>query len=129
MSQGFKKSVPKSYADHFDGDPMSWMKWYSVLQATIDKALMTPSEMMIHLQSLLTGETKALVGCYGCNGDLYASALHRLEEHFGSPKRIVNAFLEKLIQISQFIPSSELHTLLFFSFDNGGYLSAFRIHS
>ena len=33
------------------------------------------------------------------------------------------------IQITQFIPSRELHTLLFFSFDNGGYLSAIRIRS
>ena len=50
---------------------------------------------MIHLQFLLTGGAKALVDGYGCNGDLYASAIHRLQEHFGNPKRIVNAFLKK----------------------------------
>ena len=92
----FQKSVPKLHADHFDGDPISWMKWYSIFQATIDRSPMTSSEKMIHLQSLLTGETKAFVDGYNCNGDLYASALHRLQEHFGNPKRIVNAFLEKL---------------------------------
>ena len=96
MSTCFQKSVPKLHANHFDGDPISWMKWYSIFQATIDRAPMTSSEKMIHLQSLLTGEAKALVDGYGCNGDLYASALHRLQEHFGYPKRIVNAFLEKL---------------------------------
>ena len=57
---------------------------------------MTSSEKIFHLQSSLTSEAKALVDGYGCNGDLYASALHRLQEHFGNPKRIVNAFLEKL---------------------------------
>ena len=112
----FQKSVPKLFADHFDGDPMSWMKWYSILQATIDKALMTPSEMMIHLQSLLTGETKALVDCYGCNGDLYASALHRLEEHFGNPKRIVNVFLEKLNRFKSANLSHPVSYLRFSSF-------------
>ena len=70
MSTCFQKSVPK-----------------------LHRAPMT-SEKMIHLQSLLTGEAKALVDGYGCNGDLYASAIHRLQEHFGNPKRIVNAFLE-----------------------------------
>ena len=84
------------HADHFDGDPLSWMKWYSIFQATIDRAPIASSEKMIHLQSLLTGEAKALVDGYGCNGDLYASAIHCLQEHFGNPKRIVNAFLEKL---------------------------------
>ena len=57
---------------------------------------MTSFEKMIHLKSLLTGEAKALVDGYGCKGDLYASAIHRLQEHLGNPKRIVNAFLEKL---------------------------------
>ena len=51
---------------------------------------------MIHLQSLLTGEAKALVDGYGCNGDLYVSAINRLQEHFGNPNIIVNAFLEML---------------------------------
>ena len=98
MSTCIQKNVPKLHADHLDGDPMNWMKWYSIFQATIDKAPMTPSEKMIHLQSLLTGEAKALVDGYGCNGDLYASALHRLQEPFGNPKQIVNSSLEKLIQ-------------------------------
>ena len=51
---------------------------------------------MIHLQSLLTGEAKVLVDGYGCNGDLYAAALSRLQEYFGISKRIINAFLDKL---------------------------------
>ena len=96
MSTCFQKSVPKLHADHFDGDPLSWMKLYSISQATIDRAPMTSCEKMIHLQSLFTGEAKALVDGYGCNGDLYASAIHRLQEHLGNLKRIVNAFLEKL---------------------------------
>ena len=57
---------------------------------------MTSPEKMIHLQSLLTGEANALVDGYGCNGDLYVSAINRIQDLFGNPKRIVNAFLEKL---------------------------------
>ena len=93
MSTSFQKFVPKLHADHFDGDPISWMKWYSIFQATIDRAPITSSEKMIHLQSLFTGDAKALVDGCGCNVDLYALALNRLQEHFGNPKRTVNAFL------------------------------------
>ena len=117
MSTCFQKSVPKLHADHFDGDPIRWMKWYSIFQATIDKVPMTSSEKITHLQSLLTGEAKALVDGYGCNGDLYASALHRLHEHFENPKRIVNVFLEKLNRFKSpnlLHPESYTHTSLLF---------------
>ena len=45
--------------------------------------------------------------CYGCNGDLYVSAINRLQEHLGYPKRFVNAFLEKL---SNFTAPNLAHT-------------------
>ena len=51
---------------------------------------------MIHLQLLPIREAKALVDGYGCNGSLYATALARLEEHFGNRNRIFIAFLKKL---------------------------------
>ena len=76
---------------------------------------MSSAEKMIHLQSLLVGEAKALVDGYGCNGSLYAPALARLEEHIGNPFRIVNAFLKKL---SHFRPPNltipELYAVLCF---------------
>ena len=92
----FQKSAPKLHAEAFNGDPMKWIKWYSIFKATIDQSSMSSAEKMIHLQSLLTGEAKALVDGYGSNGDLYAAALSRLQEHFGNSKRIVNVFRDKL---------------------------------
>ena len=99
MSACFQKPAPKLYVDHFDGDPISWKKWYSFFlffQSNIDRASMTPSEKLFHLQSLITGEVKALVDGYCCNSDLHASTPHRLQEIFGNPKRIVNTFFDKL---------------------------------
>ena len=125
MSTCFQIFIPELRVDHFDGDPRIWMKCYSIFPATIDRAPIISSEKMIDLQSLLTGEAKDLVGGYGCNGDLYASALHRLQEHFGNPKRIVNAFLENLIRFkSPNLTHPEGCILLFFSFGNCGHLSA-----
>ena len=39
-------------ADLFNGDPLSWMKWFTTFQATIDRAQMTSPKKMIHLQSV-----------------------------------------------------------------------------
>ena len=96
MSSCFQKSVPKLQATRFDGNPLKWLKWFSVLQATIDRSPMSSAEKMIHLQSHVIGEAKALQNGYGYNGSLYAPTLARLEEHFGNANRIVNAFREKL---------------------------------
>ncbi|XP_075250799.1 uncharacterized protein LOC142343002 [Convolutriloba macropyga] len=54
MSVCFQKSVPKLHAETFNGDPMKWIKWYSIFKATIDQSPMSSAEKMIHLQSLLT---------------------------------------------------------------------------
>ena len=96
MSFCFQKLIPKLQTTKFDGDSLSWLKRFSVFQATNNCSPMSSAEKMIHLQSLLIGEAKALVGGYSCNGSLFAPALARLEEHFGNPMRIGNAFLEKL---------------------------------
>ena len=96
MSVCFQQSVPKLHAETLNSDPMKWIKWCSIFKATIDQSPMSSAEKMIHLQSLLTGEAKALVDGCGCNGDLYTAALSRLQEHFGNSKRIVNAFLDKV---------------------------------
>ena len=66
----FQKPKPKLHAETFKGDTMKWIKWYSIFKATIDQSRMSSAEQMSRLQSLLTGEAKALVDGYGCNGDL-----------------------------------------------------------
>ena len=79
MSACFQKSVPKLHAEMFNEDAMKRIKWYSIFKATIEQSNMSSAEKMIHLQSQLTGEAKALVDGYGCNGDLYAAASSRLQ--------------------------------------------------
>ena len=59
MSSCFQKSVPKLQATKFDGDPLGWLKWFSVFQATVDRSPMSSAEKKINLQSLLIGEAKS----------------------------------------------------------------------
>ena len=130
MSTCLQESVPKLNADHFNGDPLSWMKWFSTFQATIDGAPKTSPKKMIHLQSPLTGEAKALVNGYGCNGDLYVSAKNRLQEHFGNLKTNSKRISRKALkfQSPKPSPSGKLHTVLFFPFNNGGHFLTIRFH-
>ena len=44
MSSCFQKSVPKLQATKFDGDPLSWLKWFIVFQATFDRSPMSSAE-------------------------------------------------------------------------------------
>ena len=47
------------------------------------------------------------------------SPLHRLQEHFGNRKQTVNDFLQKeQIQIAEYKPTGELHTILSTMVDN-----------
>ena len=106
------------------------MKWFSTFQATIDRAPKTSPKKMIHLQSLLTGEAKALVNGYGCNGDLYVSAINRLQEHFGNPKKNSKRISRKALkfQSPKSSSSGKLHTVLFIHFNNGGHFLTIRFH-
>ena len=94
MSVNFQKSVRKLHAETLNGDTMKWIKWYRIFKATIEQSLMSSAEKNDTLAFTAHREAKALVDGYGCNDDLYAATLSRLQEYFGNPKRIVNAFLE-----------------------------------
>ena len=48
VSVCFQKSVPKLHAETFNGDPMKWIKWYSIFKATIDQSPMSSAEKMFH---------------------------------------------------------------------------------
>ena len=57
---------------------------------------MSLSGNMIHVHSLLTVDATSLIDGYGFNGSFFVPALNRLEEHFGNPNRILNAFFDTL---------------------------------
>ena len=44
MSVFVQKSVPKLSAETFNGNPMKWIKWYSIFKATIDQSQMSSAE-------------------------------------------------------------------------------------
>ena len=48
MSTCFQNAVPMLQKTKFHGNPLDWMKWFSIFQATIDRSPMSLSERMIH---------------------------------------------------------------------------------
>ena len=96
-STTFSRSVPKLKPTIFNGNPNYWLHWYGVFVSSIHNSNMSPTEKMIHLQSLVTGPAKLMIAGYGANGDTYELALQRLRENFGNTNRIVNnSFLQRL---------------------------------
>ena len=98
-------TLPKVQPPVFQGDPLAWLDWFGLFSATIDSAAISQAEKIIHLQTLVSGEPKALIAGYGCNPAMYQYALSRLKSTYGKPDRIVMSFLQRLQTFRQ--PSTD----------------------
>ena len=78
-------TLPKIQPPVFQGDPLAWLDWFGLFSATIDSAAISQAEKIIHLQTLVSGESKALIAGYGCNPAMYQYALSRLKSTYGKP--------------------------------------------
>ena len=96
MSSTFQKSIPKVKPTTFNGDPLLWLDWIGLFNATIHSSDMTTAEKMTHLQTLVKDQAKSVIRGYGYNGDMYFTALKRLQDSFGNPTKIVTSFLQRL---------------------------------
>ena len=57
---------------------------------------MTTAEKMTHLQTLEKDQAKSVIRGYGYSGDMYFTALKRLQDSFGNPTKLVTSFLQRL---------------------------------
>ena len=96
MSSTFQKSIPKVTPTVFNGDPLLWLDWIGLFNATIHSSDMTTAEKMTHLQTLVKDQAKSTIRGYGYNGDMYFIALKRLQDTFGNPTKIITSILQRL---------------------------------
>ena len=71
MSSTFQKSIPKVTPTVFNGDPLLWLDWIGLFNATIHSSDMTTAEKMTQLQTLVKDQAKSTIRGYGYNGDMY----------------------------------------------------------
>ena len=96
MSSTFQKAIAKVKPTVFNGDPLLWLDWIGLFNATIHSSDMTTAEKMTHLRTLVKDQAKSVIRGYGYNGDMYFIALKRLQDSFGNPTKIVTSFLQRL---------------------------------
>ena len=56
---------------------------------------MTTAEKMTRLQTVVKDQAKSVIRGCGYNGDMYFTALKRLQDSFGNPTKIVTSFLQR----------------------------------
>ena len=82
MPRQRRLTLPKIQPPVFQGVPLAWLDWFGLFSAIIDSAAISQAEKIIHLQTLVSGEPKALIASYGCNPAMYQYALSRLKSTY-----------------------------------------------
>ena len=97
-------NLPKPKFHNFDGSPLEWPEWSSMLIATVDQRPKPDSEKMSHLKTLLTGKARSAISGMGYSGQLYGAAWSIPERKFGRLHVIIDAQLESLRKANQVKP-------------------------
>lgn len=82
----------------FSGDPIKYVDWKMSFMALIDQKPILTSEKMFYLKTYLSGDAlKAVEGFfYSTSEDAYKGAWKVLQERYGNPFIVQNAFRDKL---------------------------------
>ena len=95
-----------------DGDPLAFHDWINIFKASVhENRSISQTHRITYLQNSVSGNAKDLIRGYSCNPAFYNVALAELESRFGSPQRVVTAYILESWQKM----SSLNHTLVSFS--------------
>ena len=102
---------------NFDGDPLAFHGGINIFKASVhDNTSISQTHRITYLQNSVSGKAKDFFRGYSCNLAFYNVALDELESRFGSPQRIVTAYIHRLENWAH-ISSQNPHTLVsFFTF-------------
>ena len=68
-------SLPKLQLKKFDGDPLQWPDWSSMIKSIVRDADLSLNGKIQHLQNCVVGRAKSTVEGYGYSRDSYYEAL------------------------------------------------------
>ena len=82
----------------FSGDPLHYPSWKSAVHALVESRVFLPSERIHYLKRYMAGTAKETVESYFLlmTDDAHEDAKRLLDERFGDPFVIANAFRDKL---------------------------------
>ena len=100
--QAFLSRLPPPEPSVFDGDPLRYPSWKAALS----------SETIHYLKKYLSGSVREVVENYflSSSEDAYDEARNLLEQRYGDPFVVWNAFRDKLAKLAQITAQGQLWT-------------------
>ena len=84
----------------FGGDPLQWLTFWDSFSAAIDKNhRLSDIEKMNYLNGMLKGEAARAISGLPLTEENYKKAIELLQERFGKPQILTNAYMESLSKI------------------------------
>ena len=93
-------NLPKINIKSFGGDPLQWLTFWDSFSAAIDKNHgLSDIEKMNYLNGMLKGEAARAISGLPLTEENYKKAIELLQERFGKPQILTNAYMESLSKI------------------------------
>ena len=93
-------NLPKINIKSFGGDPLQWLTFWDSFSAAIDKNhRLSDIEKMNYLNGMLKGEAARAISGLPLTEENYKKAIELLQERFGKPQILTNAYMESLSKI------------------------------
>ena len=92
--------LPKLELPKFSGHLTEWQPFWDKFTALVDDSELPAISKFSYLQSLLTGEAKAVIQGLALTASNYSVACKLLAERFGRPERIIFAHIQALLNVT-----------------------------
>ena len=93
-------NLPKINIKSFGGDPLQWLTFWDSFSAAIDKNHgLSDIEKINNLNGMLKGEAARAISGLPLTEENYKKAIELLQERFGKPQILTNAYMESLSKI------------------------------
>ncbi|KFM65649.1 hypothetical protein X975_19634, partial [Stegodyphus mimosarum] len=104
--------LPKLTIEKYYGDSCLWLEfWSQFSNATDSNEHLTPLDKFCYLKSLLGGSAANAVSGFSLTNENYSSAIVLLKERFGRTDVVINAHMNKLLNLNPVKNSSNLRAL------------------
>ncbi|CAB4026752.1 Hypothetical predicted protein, partial [Paramuricea clavata] len=109
MQQNQRSLIPRLALSKFSGDPTEYNIFIQGFNSQFHNKLNSNSDHLRYLDQYLEGEAKELVkGCHYMDPDIgYAEARRLIDEKYGDPYNISNAFIKKMTEWPMLKPGDD----------------------
>ncbi|KFM71285.1 Hypothetical protein in type-1 retrotransposable element R1DM, partial [Stegodyphus mimosarum] len=104
--------LPKLTIEKYYGDSCLWLEFWSQFSNALDSnEHLTPLDKVCYLKSLLGGSAANAVSGFSLTNETYSSAIALLKERFGRTDVVINAHMNKLLNLNPVKNSSNIRAL------------------